>query len=132
MEQPPPIEKVKKKQMAGYNSWRAMLDRCHNHKHRSFRYYGAKGIRVCERWRSFENFIADLGPRPSPRHSLERPNGGPYAPGNVIWGTWSQQVETRAPADRWALSRAGKKSASIKKTRKREAAELAGQLALFK
>jgi hypothetical protein len=49
---------------------------------------------VCAEWRhSFEAFIADLGPRPSPQHTLERPAGGDYAPGNVIWGTWQDQVE---------------------------------------
>jgi hypothetical protein len=81
------FEKGRKKRTAGYGSWRAMLQRCLDPKRESFRYYGGNGITVCERWRSFENFIADLGPRPSPRHSLERPNGGDYAPGNVIWGT---------------------------------------------
>jgi hypothetical protein len=68
-----------------------MLQRCCDPKHNSFRYYGARGIQVCERWRSsFKNFLADLGPRPSKRHSLERPNGGNYEPGRVIWGTWAE------------------------------------------
>jgi hypothetical protein len=123
--------KGRKKRTPGYGSWRGMLDRCSNPKHESFRYYGAKGVTVCDRWRSFENFIADMGPRPSPRHSLERPHGGDYTPGRVIWGTWEDQVETRAPADRIALSRAGRKSASIKRARKRAEVEHAGQLALF-
>lgn len=106
-----------------------MLQRCLDPKHESFRYYGGKGIIVCERWRSsFENFLADPGPRPSPCHTLERPNGGDYRPGNVIWATWKEQVASRAPTDRAALSAAGRKSAAIKKMRKREAIERAGQL----
>ena len=71
-----------------------------------------------------------MGPRPSQRHTLERPNGGNYAPGRVVWATWQEQAETRNPPDRQALSRAGKKSAAVKKIRKREAAERAGQLDL--
>jgi hypothetical protein len=123
--------KGRRKDTPGYNSWRGMLQRCLDPKHESFRYYGGKGIAVCERWRVFENFIADLGPRPSPRHTLERPNGGHYEPGRVIWGTWAEQVESRAPADRLALSQAGKRSAAVKKARKREAIESAGQMVLF-
>ena len=61
---------------------------------------------------------------------MERPNGGDYTPENTIWGTWDMQVASRAAPDRFALSRAGKKSASLKKSRKREAIERAGQLAL--
>jgi hypothetical protein len=111
----------------GYNSWRGMLQRCSDPKHNSFRYYGARGIQVCARWRSFENFLADLGPRPSKLHSLERPNGGDYAPGRVIWGTWAEQVASRAPADPCALSQAGKKGSSAKKRLRREALERAEQ-----
>src|SRR5208337_4757307 len=111
--------------------WRGMLQRCLDPKHNSYRYYGARGITVCERWRSFENFIADVGVRPSSDHTLERPRGGDYRPGNVVWATWAQQVETRAPADPLALSRAGKRSGAIKRARRREAIEAAGQLGLF-
>jgi hypothetical protein len=107
-----------------------MLQRCLDPEHESFRYYG-KGITVCERWRSsFENFLADLGPCPSPRHSLERQNGGDYAPGNVIWGTWQGQVANRAPTDRATLSAAARRSASIKKTRSAKQSSAAGELAL--
>jgi hypothetical protein len=128
----PPSLRGQRKRTAGYNNWRAAIDRCTNPKHPSYRYYGAKGIQICERWRSsFDAFIADLGSKPSPRHTLERPNGGPYAPGNVIWGTWADQVASRSDPDRIALSRAGKKSAQVKKIRHREAIESAGQLAFW-
>jgi hypothetical protein len=105
-----------------------MLQRCCDQKHNSFKYYGARGIIVCKRWRSsFENFLADLGPRPSPRHSLERPNGGDYAPGNVIWGTWAEQVASRALADPAILSLAGKKGTAVKRNLRRQALERAWQ-----
>jgi len=56
-----------------------------------------------------------------------RPNGGDYEPGNVIWGTWDQQVLSRAAADPCALSLAGKKGAAIRQARMREALEREGQ-----
>jgi hypothetical protein len=81
MKEKPLFERGKKKSTPGYNSWRGMLQRCSDPKLEFFRYYGARGIQVCERWRSFENFISDLGPRPSMRYSLERPNGSDYRAG---------------------------------------------------
>ena len=132
MEQQALLIKGRKKRTPGYNSWRAMIDRCHNPRHESFRYYGARGIGSVRSGDAlFENFIADLGPRPSQQHSLDRPHGGNYEPGRVVWATWAEQVASRADPDRLALSQAGKRSASIKRARKREAIELAGQFLLF-
>ena len=128
MERQPP-KPSGKKAVPGYNSWRAMLDRCYNPRHESFRYYGARGIKVCDEWRrSFEVFFRDLGPRPSQRHTLERPTGGDYRPGNVIWATWTAQAATRNQPDRLALSRARKRSAAVRKTRKRQANSPASSL----
>jgi len=72
-----------------YKIWAEMIRRCHIQKSYSYPKYGGRGIRVCDRWRrSFENFYADMGPRPSPKHSLDRKdNNGHYEPGNVHWAT---------------------------------------------
>jgi hypothetical protein len=69
-----------------------MKDRCNNPKAAQYQYYGGRGIRVCERWNVFENFLADMGPRPSPSHSIDRINNdGNYEPGNCRWATMSTQ-----------------------------------------
>jgi hypothetical protein len=66
--------------------WTAMLARCRNPNTKSFAYYGARGITVCERWLKFENFYIDMAPRPSPKHTIERKNNTlGYYPGNCVW-----------------------------------------------
>lgn len=79
-----------------YSVWAAMLQRCNNPKAISYERYGGRGIRVCERWHTFANFIADIEERPSPKHSIDRidPNGH-YEPGNVRWATAAEQARTR-------------------------------------
>jgi len=75
-----------------------MIQRCRNPKSPAYRYYGARGIDVCKRWRdSFVAFLSDMGPRPS-RASIERrDNDGDYEPGNCYWATRKQQMRnTRA------------------------------------
>jgi hypothetical protein len=77
-----------------YNAWRAMLERCKNPNVKSYHNYGGRGIKVCERWSSFENFLADVGERPSTKHSIDRyPDmNGNYEPGNVRWATAKEQM----------------------------------------
>jgi len=80
-----------------YRVWRAMVTRCTNANAIGYLAYGAKGIRVSDRWRSFENFLADMGERPSPRHSLDRIDPlGHYEPGNVRWATTVEQARNKA------------------------------------
>lgn len=75
-----------------YAVWSAMKCRCKNPRDRRFKDYGGRGIRVCRRWESFENFIADMGRRPSPDHTLERVrNNCGYSPSNCCWAKRKQQ-----------------------------------------
>lgn len=88
-----------------YVSWKAMIQRTTNPKRRGYENYGGRGIRVCERWLTFENFLADMGDRPDGK-SLDRidPDGN-YELANCRWATRSeQQRNQRRNRDRWALS----------------------------
>jgi hypothetical protein len=80
-----------------YRIWSGMKTRCLNPRSKGYSYYGGRGITVCARWRdSFEAFYQDLGPRPSPQHSLERvDNDGNYEPGNVRWAQLSEQATNK-------------------------------------
>jgi hypothetical protein len=83
---------------AEYKTWANIRSRCEDQKHISFKYYGAKGVKVCERWQAFQNFFADMGLRPSKHHSIDRypDKNGNYEPGNCRWATEVEQQNNRS------------------------------------
>ena len=86
------------KRTTEYRSWLHMVERCTYGLGKDWKYYGGRGIRVCDKWRhSFSEFLRDVGRKPSLKHSLDRfPNNeGHYEPGNVRWATATEQAFNR-------------------------------------
>lgn len=85
------------KQTRTYRIWSGMKSRCTNPKMRIYKYYGGRGIKVCDRWQSFANFLSDMGECPSSAHSIDRKDGnGHYEPGNCRWATTKEQHRNRS------------------------------------
>ena len=79
-----------------YRTWANMLSRCYNPNYKNFKYWGGKGIRVCEAWHDFKNFLVDMGIRPKGT-SIDRINGDKdYYKENCRWATRQQQSENRS------------------------------------
>lgn len=96
---------------SGLGSWRCMIDRCVRPKNKDFKRYGAKGVRVCDRWlfgedgkTGFECFAEDMGPRPSRQHSIHRLEDADYEPQSCVWATDLEQQNGRTNNIRVTIS----------------------------
>ncbi len=84
-----------------YTSWQAMLERCTTPTNHKYKDYGGRGIKVCRRWEKFENFLADMGPRPEGATLGRIENDGDYEPGNCRWETATSQSRNRRNTARY-------------------------------
>ena len=89
---------------AEHIAWKHMRGRCLNENNHKYPIYGARGISICAEWSSFEVFLANMGLKPTPRHTLDRINtNGNYEPSNCRWATPLEQVLNRRDSKRWIV-----------------------------
>jgi len=108
-------------QSAEYNIWGKMKSRCYAKSNNRYYRYGGRGIKVCDRWlHSFENFYADMGPRPTKKHSIDRINNdGNYEPSNCRWATPKEQVDNQSYHGGTGIM-IGKRGFAVQMSRKRK------------
>lgn len=102
---------------AEYHVWKAMIQRCESPTATRYNLYGGRGIKVCDRWHDVRAFVADMGPRPSDQHSIERQDrDGDYEPGNCIWArsreqnqNTSRNVEIEVHGERMCIAEAARR-----------------------
>lgn len=105
-----------KKLQSMYNTWSNMIQRCENPNRKDYKYWGGRGISVCERWRTvnprgvgFKNFLEDMGHRPAQKTLDRIDNDGNYCPKNCRWATRKQQFENSRSDIMYAVRAAAKK-----------------------
>ncbi len=90
-------EAIERRKTPEYSAWAGIKSRCEQVGSTAYKRYGGAGIRVCERWNTFEQFLADMGRRPTAQHSVDRiNNGGNYSPENCRWATQHQQQRNKS------------------------------------
>lgn len=94
----------RRKDIPEYRVWMSMRNRCRNPRYKDYHNYGGRGIMVVARWDDFANFLADMGPRPTPGHELDRiDNDGSYEPSNCRWATRTEQARNKRTSRRLTI-----------------------------